>query len=167
VCSITIDPHKMGLAPIPAGGIAFRNEELKKKVAWEISYLSGGETVQGTLVGTRSGASAIAVWALMKHLGKEGYRRIVKHCMYLTLKVAKGVREIKGLSTVTEPTMNIVGIKSEEYDIRRIVYEMRIRGWAVSLFPNHLRVVIMPHVQEKHVNQFLKDLNSVISRLRD
>ena len=27
VCSITVDPHKMGLAPIPAGGILFRNQE--------------------------------------------------------------------------------------------------------------------------------------------
>ena len=27
VCSITVDPHKMGLAPIPAGGIIFRKKE--------------------------------------------------------------------------------------------------------------------------------------------
>lgn len=30
VSSITIDPHKMGLAPIPSGGILFREECLKK-----------------------------------------------------------------------------------------------------------------------------------------
>lgn len=167
VCSITVDPHKMGLAPIPAGGIVFRNNIFRKAVSWDISYLSGGETEQGTLVGTRSGASAIAVWAVMKHLGLEGYRKNVRKCMRLTLKLAEEILKIKGLSVVTEPTMNIVGLKSDAVDIRRVAEELRLRRWAISLFPRHIRIVIMPHVHEKHVNEFLQDLSKIVNRLRD
>jgi tyrosine decarboxylase/aspartate 1-decarboxylase len=166
VCSMTIDPHKMGLAPIPAGGIMFRNENLRKTVSWHISYLSGGETEQATLVGTRSGASAMAVWAVMKHLGREGYMRIVKNCMHLTLMLAEEIPKIKGLNTVTPPTMNIVGLKSNTFDSHRIAQELRLRKWAVSLFPHHIRIVIMPHVKEQHVEKFLEDLNSVVNELR-
>lgn len=166
VCSITVDPHKMGLAPIPAGGIVFRNESLRKAVSWGISYLSGGETEQTTLVGTRSGASAIAVWAVMKHLGREGYGKIVRKCMRLTLKLAEEIPKIRGLSVVTEPTMNVVGLKSDAFDIRKIAEELRLRKWAISLFPRHIRIVLMPHIQEKHVDEFVQDLNKIVNRLR-
>ena len=166
VCSITVDPHKMGLAAIPAGGIVFRNENFGKTVSTGISYLSGGETEQATLVGTRSGGSAIAVWAVMKHLGREGYRRIVRRCMGLTLKLAEEIPKIKGLRVATEPTMNVVGIESDTFDIRRLAEELRRRKWAISLFPRHIRIVIMPHVQEKHVDEFLQDLSKIVKGLR-
>ena len=166
VCSITIDPHKMGLAPIPAGGILFRDESLRKTVSWGISYLSGGETEQATLVGTRSGASAIAVWTVMKHFGREGYRKIVKNCMHLTLKLAKEAQKIKGLSIVAQPTMNVLGLKSNTLDIRRVTEELRLRKWAVSLFPHHIRIVVMPHIKKQHIEQFLEDLNRIADELR-
>ena len=165
VCSITIDPHKMGLAPIPSGGILFRNEKLRKAVAWNVSYLAGGETEQATFVGTRSGASVISVWALLKHLGKEGYKRIVGGCMRLTWELAGEIQKIDGLDIAIEPTMNIVGIKSEVFDICRIEKELRLRKWAVSLFPNHIRIVVMPHVQKEHVEKFLEDLKDVVDKL--
>lgn len=165
VCSITIDPHKMGLAPIPAGGILFRDEKLRKAVARNVSYLAGGETEQATFVGTRSGASVIAVWALLKHLGKEGYKRIVRRCMRLTWKLVGEISKVNGLDIVREPTINIVGIKSEVFDIRQIAQELRIRKWAVSLFPNHIRIVVMPHVQTRHIEKFLEDLKDIANKL--
>jgi tyrosine decarboxylase/aspartate 1-decarboxylase len=165
VRSIAVDPHKMGLAPIPAGGILFRNERLRKSVAWNVSYLAGGESEQATIVGTRSGASVVAVWALLKHLGKEGYKRIVRNCMRLTWKFARGIQKINGLDIMTEPVMNIVGIKSEVFDIRRIAKELRLRKWAVSLFPNHIRIVVMPHVQKQHIEEFLEDLKDIVNEL--
>jgi len=166
VCSITVDPHKMGLAPIPAGGLVFRNENLRRNVSWDIPYLSGGETEQATLVGTRSGASAIAVWTAMKRLGREGYGRIVKECMRLTLKLAEEIPNIKGLRLATKPVMNIIGLTSDVFDVRRIAEELRLRRWAVSLFPRHIRIVVMPHVKQQHVEKLLEDLNEISSELR-
>jgi len=165
VCSITIDPHKMGLAPIPAGGILFRDERLRKAVAWNVSYLAGGESEQATIVGTRSGASVVAVWALLKHFGTEGYKRIVRSCMRLTWKLARGIQKINGLDIMAEPVVNIVGIKSEVFDICRIAKELRLGKWAVSLFPNHIRIVVMPHVQKQHIEEFLEGLKDIVNEL--
>jgi tyrosine decarboxylase/aspartate 1-decarboxylase len=166
VLSITIDPHKMGLAAIPAGGLLFRDEDLRKKVSWGIAYLSGGETAQATIAGSRSGASAIAVWTVMKHLGREGYRKIVRKCMRLTLRLAEDIPKIEGLGVSMEPTMNIVGLTSDRFDVRRIAEELRLRKWAISLFPHHVRIVLMPHVQEQHVEALLQDLNIIVKQLR-
>jgi tyrosine decarboxylase/aspartate 1-decarboxylase len=166
VCSITVDPHKMGLAPIPSGGILFRNGKLKQEASWNIPYLSGGESEQATIVGTRSGASVIAAWAIMKHLGREGYVRIIRRCMRLTLRLTEEIPKIRGIDVVTEPSMNVVGLKSDRFDIHRIAQELRRRGWAVSLFPSHIRLVVMPHVQKDHVEEFLGDLDRITKRLR-
>ena len=165
VCSITIDPHKMGLAPIPAGGILFRNNDLRKLIARRVSYMAGGETEQATLVGTRSGASVIAVWALLRHLGMDGYKKIVKRCMDLTWKLAMEIPKIKGFSLVTKPTLNIIGLKSDSFSIRQVAYELRLRGWAVSLFPKHIRIVVMPHIRERHIEMFLEDLREISDKL--
>jgi tyrosine decarboxylase/aspartate 1-decarboxylase len=165
VCSMTIDPHKMGLAPIPAGGILFRNEKLREVISWNISYLAGGEAKHATIVGTRSGASVIAVWSLLKHLGREGYKRIVRRCMRLTWKLADEIPKIKGLDIMTKPTMNVIGLTSHTLDVKQIAHELRLKGWAVALFPRHIRIVVMPHVQETHIDEFLEDLKTIADKL--
>lgn len=166
VCSITVDPHKMGLAPIPAGGILFRQKAIMKSVSIKGPYLAGGNTEQSTIVGTRSGASAVAVWALLTHFGREGYTAIVNRCMRLTWKLAEGIEKMDKVSLVTKPVMNIVGIKSEVIDIRLIAQKLREKGWAASLFPNHIRIVVMPHVKLPHIQNFLKDLKKTIGEIK-
>ena len=164
VCSITIDPHKMGLAPIPAGGILFRDESLKKAVTLNVSYLAGGHTEQSTVIGTRLGASSIAVWALLMNLGKEGYTQVVRCCLNLTDQLVKGIEQIDGADVVTKPVINVVGIKSDVIDVRVIAQELRQRGWAISLFSNYLRLVVMPHVTSSHIECFLKDLKQIMEK---
>jgi len=163
VCSITVDPHKMGLAPIPAGGILLRDEAIMKSVSVEVPYLAGGNTEQSTIVGTRSGASAVAVWALLTHLGREGYKAVVKRCMNLTSKLAEGIEKMDKVSLVTKPVMNVVGVKSNVIDVRLIAQKLREKGWAVSVFPNHIRIAVMPHIKLAHVQSFLKDLKKIVN----
>ena len=165
VHSITIDPHKMGLAPIPAGGILFKDASIVEPIGMKVSYLAGGEANLATLVGTRSGASSIAVWALLMHLGRAGYEAVVKRCMKLTWMLAEGVRQIDGVSLVTQPTINIVGIKSDVIAVQLITKELRKKGWAISLFPYHIRIVVMPHTKLSHVKAFLDDLKEITKEL--
>jgi tyrosine decarboxylase/aspartate 1-decarboxylase len=166
VCSMTVDPHKMGLAPIPAGGMLFRNDKLREAVMWNISYLAGGEAKNATVVCTRSGASVIAVWALMKHLGREGYERVVKRCMRLTRRLADEIPRIQGLEIMVKPTMNVVGVTSKTFDVRQVAQRLRRKGWAVALFPKHIRIVVMPHIRQEHVDEFVEDLKRVADKLR-
>lgn len=166
VSSITVDPHKMGMAPIPAGGILFRDATMLKAVGKRVPYLAGGETEQTTLLGTRPGASCLAFWALLKHLGREGYRNTIQRCIRQTLKLAEAITQIDGVGLVTYPTMNIVGIKSEELSTELIAQELRKRGWAIALFPRYVRIVIMPHITSFHIQEFLEDLEDVVKQLR-
>jgi len=166
VSSITIDPHKMGLAPIPAGGILFRTIEMREAISMKVPYLAEGEMNHSTFLGTRSAASTLAVWALLKHLGRVGNVGVVERCLRLTWRLVDGIQKIDGLGIVTEPTMNIVGVKSDTVDISLVFKELRKRGWAVSLFHNYLRIVIMPHTKLSHIKSFLEDLEIMLKKLR-
>ena len=166
VSSITVDPHKMGLAPIPAGGIVFRDPTTMKAVAKRVTYLAGGETDQTTLLGTRPGASCIAVWALLKHLGRDGYRSIVKRCMDLTIELADEIEKIEGIGLVARPTLNMAGIESREVKVEALAGELRKRGWAIALFPGYIRIVVMPHIRFGHIEDFVKDLKNTVKKLR-
>jgi tyrosine decarboxylase/aspartate 1-decarboxylase len=164
VSSITVDPHKMGLAPIPAGGILFRDASISEAISMKVPYLSG-ETKESTLLGTRSGASAVAVWALLMHMGRAGYTAVVDRCLKLTWKLAEEIQRTDGVDVVTEPTLNVVGVKSDRIDVHLIFQELRKRGWAVSLFSDYLRIVIMPHTKPSHIKRLLEDLQMIIENL--
>ncbi len=160
VSSITIDPHKMGLAPIPTGGILFRDRKYLEAMAIETPYLT--EDLQSTIVGTRTGAATAATWALLKHLGREGYREVATSCMEITYKLAEGVKNA-GFDLVTEPELNIVPFTSSEIPVDEIARRLEHRGWAVSLasYPRAIRIIVMPHLKEEHINAFLDDLRAI------
>ncbi|HML06023.1 MAG TPA: tyrosine decarboxylase MfnA [Methanobacterium sp.] len=163
VSSITIDPHKMGLAPIPTGCILFRDRTYLQSISTETPYLT--EKEQSTIVGTRTGASSAAAWALMKYFGKEGYAEIAKKCMEVTKTLADGIQE-SGFELIRKPELNIVTFKSSKIDTEVIFSELEEKGWvtSVSAYPKAIRIVVMPHIKEEHVHEFLKDLHQIYTK---
>ena len=160
VCSITIDPHKMGLAPIPTGGILFRDRRYLEVMSIETPYLT--EDRQSTIVGTRTGASTAATWALMKYLGREGYREVAGRCMELTELLARGIKTT-GFRLVTEPQLNIVAFYDDELSVWEISDRLEEKGWAVSIssYPQAIRIIVMPHLKKEHIEMFLHDLGDL------
>jgi tyrosine decarboxylase/aspartate 1-decarboxylase len=154
VDSITLDPHKMGLVPIPCGCIIFKDLETPGFIETEAPYLT--QKRQRTIVGTRSGAPAASAYAVFKHLGREGYRSIVKICMENTMRLYEGVLGL-GVAVRT-PTMNIL-----VFDGDRDVYAALLeRGWQLSTTRNgEIRIIVMPHVTKTVVENFLRDLEAV------
>lgn len=158
VNSITVDPHKIGMSIIPAGGILFRDDTYLEHIKTETPYLTEG--TQYTFVGTRSGASAAATWAVFETLGREGYANIVKRCLSLTNLLASQLKK-RGLTLVMEPALNIVAFRAK--DAKYLAAILRQRGWFVSYVPrfNCIRIIVMPHTKKKHIMAFLKELDNI------
>jgi glutamate/tyrosine decarboxylase-like PLP-dependent enzyme/anti-sigma regulatory factor (Ser/Thr protein kinase) len=92
VDSITVDPHKLGFVPYPAGAIVFRDGRVKDLVAQEAAYALGGRTVRQPgeihigkyiLEGSKPGAAAAATY--LSHrvvpLDENGYGAVLGHSM--------------------------------------------------------------------------------------
>ena len=165
VTSVSVDPHKMGLAPIPSGCLIFRDSELLSAITRKIPYLRGESSTQSTLLGTRPAASILATWAIMKTLGRTGYRRIVKYCMSLTEHAKERVETSGLLKLVINPVMNVLGILTREAPLEDVVSMMELKGWrmAISPLPPSLRLVVMPHISQGTLNAFFNDLDEAAS----
>jgi len=161
VKSITIDPHKMGMVPIPAGGIIFREKRYIDAISVLAPYLAGGRIWQATITGTRPGANALAVWAMIKHLGFEGYKEIVGRAMELSRWFAGELRKIPGVNLIREPVLNIVSFSAK--NLEGVEKELKRRGWGISAHRGYIRIVLMPHVRKEHLEAFLKDLREIIT----
>ena len=160
VCSITVDPHKMGLAPIPAGGIIFRREEYLDVMAVDSPYLT--VKTQSTIVGTRLGASSAATYAIMKYFGKEGYSKLIKRLMDDTMFFYENLIKL-GYEIVCEPELNIVAFNHPDMDANVLAEKLENLGWKVSVAkcPVAIRVVLMNHIKRNHLEELLKDLKDI------
>ena len=124
--------------------------------------MAGGKIFQATITGTRPGANAIAVWALLKHLGFEGYKRVVKEAMENAYWFAEQIKAIKGVYLIREPMLNIVSFGSKK--LERIEAELKARGWGISAHRGYIRIVMMPHVKREHLDNFLRDLREILEK---
>ncbi|WP_297418780.1 tyrosine decarboxylase MfnA [Thermococcus sp.] len=162
VKSVTIDPHKMGMVPIPAGGVIFRERKYIDAISVLAPYLAGGKIWQATITGTRPGANALAVWAMIKHLGFEGYREVVRRAMELSRWFAAELKRISGVYLIREPVLNIVSFGTR--NLETVEEELKERGWGISAHRGYIRIVMMPHVRREHLEAFLKDLREIVRK---
>jgi tyrosine decarboxylase/aspartate 1-decarboxylase len=148
----------MGMATIPAGGILFRDDACLNHIKTETPYLT--EEAQYTFVGTRSGASVAATWAVFESLGREGFTKAITGCIRLTKLLSAGLESL-GFKLVTKPALNIVAFCCSN---SKLLAEMlRQHGWFVSYVPrlDCVRIVVMPHLRERHITAFLKELSNI------
>lgn len=73
---ICVDFHKAGMAPIPSGIVLYR-KFLRKNIERSIPYINFRDS---TLLGSRSGIPAVAIFSLINLLGKRGFKRIILQC---------------------------------------------------------------------------------------
>ncbi len=161
VSSMTMDPHKMGLSTLPCGSLLHRMGS-EERITTDAPYLT--KTRQTGLLGTRASGSVAGAYAVMKHLGREGYRKIVKRCLENTRYLVKKAEEM-GVIPVAKPYMNIVSFGFK--DVNAVREEMERFGWALSVSrnPPGLRIVVMPHVTKEMIDDFITDLKNVLAAL--
>jgi tyrosine decarboxylase/aspartate 1-decarboxylase len=155
VNSISIDSHKMGYSAIPIGALIIRNKKWLDEISVETSYISIKK--QAGVLATRSGGPVAAAYAVAKYLGNEGYKNLVKKCMNNTNYFEKKIKEL-GLNFVITPTMNVLGIKIK--NPTKLVNKLTYYGWKVNKMErlSAIRIVIMPHVTKKIIDDFIPDL---------
>ena len=147
VKSITVDPHKMGLSPIPSGGILFPYLTIKN---------------QSTIVGTRLGASAAATYAVMSYLGKEGYANNAIEAMEKTHFLADNLKNL-GYELIVEPKLNIVAFNHPYLETFELAQLLEERNWKISCssYPKAIRVILMNHIKKEHLVELISDLDEI------
>ncbi|MDH7517770.1 MAG: tyrosine decarboxylase MfnA [Candidatus Thermoplasmatota archaeon] len=158
VSTVSIDAHKMGYSAIPLGVLIFRNKEWVDEISVESNCVSSER--QSGILGTRSGGPVAAAYAVIRYLGKNGYRDLVKRCMENTYYTQCRIEDI-GLKLVTKPIMNVIGVRMKKP--AAVVNKLTEYGWKVNKMNriSCIRIVLMPHVTKKVIDRFIPDLKKV------
>jgi len=152
--SFTLDGHKMLQSPYGTGIYLTRKGFMEYALTEEANYVKGKDY---TLVGSRSGANAIAIWMIMRTYGSEGWKSKIQKLLRKTDRLCSDLDQ-RGIAYFRNPQMNIVTIKSEfvsakladQYMLVPDAHGEHVKWW---------KIVVMEHVKQGVVDSFLQDLD--------
>ncbi|NHN47510.1 tyrosine decarboxylase MfnA [Halostella sp. JP-L12] len=157
VDTMTIDPHKVGQAAIPAGGFLARDESLLDALAVDTPYLESRG--QATLTGTRSGAGVASAAAAIDALWPAGYREQYERSQALAEWLADALAD-RGYDVV-DPVLPLVSADVPDREFAAL----RDEGWRIARTgADELRVVCMPHVTREMLEAFVGDVDAIRQR---
>jgi glutamate/tyrosine decarboxylase-like PLP-dependent enzyme len=168
VTSISADVHKYGYAAKGASVVTYRDAELRKLQFYAFPDWPGGIYVTPTLAGARPGGAVAAAWAVMHHLGEEGYLELAKTAMDATNAIRSGIESIEGLRIMGEPHMTVFAFDSNEVDVFALGANMDERGWHLdrNQFPSALHMMVTP-AHASITAALLDDLRAAMQEVRD
>lgn len=134
VTSISADIHKLGYAPKGASVVLYRDKSLRAYQTFMFSDWLGGFYASPNLQGTRSGAPMAAAWAVMQHLGIDGYKRLTAATLANADRMREGIAATEGLRVLGEGKYHLVTIAADpaakrKIDIFALGDALLRRGW--------------------------------------
>lgn len=172
VSTISADLHKYGYVPKNASVLLYRDASLRR-FAWYVNTSTTEYAViNPTVQSTRSGGPVAAAWALIHHLGLEGYVDLTRRVLDTTRRMIDGVTEIPEVEVLGEPVMTMFTLASDTINVFELHDVMRERGWnllpefAAGGSPANLHVgVSFGNVGSEEA--FLADLAAAAAQVRD
>ena len=135
VTSISVDLHKFGYTTKGASVIVHRNRELRGHQTFVTSNWLGGTYGSSGVLGTKGGGAMAAAWAVMNHLGDDGYLRLAGQARRATLELAATIEACSALELRAPPDAMIVAFGAadpDRLDVFAVADELWRRGWYVD-----------------------------------
>jgi glutamate/tyrosine decarboxylase-like PLP-dependent enzyme len=155
VSSITLDAHKMVQAPFGTGIFLARKGLMKYVYTEEAQYVQG---LDATLIGSRSGANAIAVWMILMSYGPHGWYEKIHILQYRTSWLCEQLKS-RGVVFFRQPYSNQVAIESRFLD-KDIVEKYGLVPDTHTGSPQWYKIVVMEHVTVDVLEPFINEIRS-------
>ncbi|MFT3710247.1 MAG: aspartate aminotransferase family protein [Archangium sp.] len=166
VTSMSADLHKYGYAAKGASVVLYRDSALRKFQFFTYAGWNGGLYASPSFCGTRPGGAIAAAWAVMHHLGEEGYLTRARSILDSTAKMQAGIRRIAGLKVLGEPVGGVFAFSSDSLNVYELGDAMDARGWKLDrqMKPAALHVMVTP-AHAAVLEHFLTDLEDCAKSL--
>ncbi|MCZ7530836.1 MAG: aspartate aminotransferase family protein [Acidimicrobiia bacterium] len=165
VTSMSADVHKYGYTTKGASVVLHRRHEwFMDHQVFLYDRWPGGLYGSPAMAGARPAAPIAAAWAVMRHLGVEGYVALAESLLDTTAALKTGIEEIPELHVLGEPAASLVAFGSDTVDIGAVGDVMDDRGWHLDrqTGPDALHMMISP-AHRKIVDVFLADLADAVA----
>jgi glutamate/tyrosine decarboxylase-like PLP-dependent enzyme len=132
VTSISMDLHKYAFCPKGASVILYRSKELRRHQIFSSAQWTGYAMVNATVQSSKTAGPIAAAWAVMRHLGDDGYMAAAKGLLEARRSLCDGIARVPGLSVMSRPEMCLIAFRSDELDVFELGDALRARGWYVQ-----------------------------------
>lgn len=155
ISSITIDAHKMLQAPYGTGVFLCRKGLIENVLTKEAQYVDGMDL---TIVGSRSGANAIAVWMILFSYGYYGWFEKINTLLLRTEWFCNQLNDLQ-IEYFRNTFMNIVTLKSQ-YVPKGLAQKYGLVPETHNGNNNWYKVIMMSHVEIDDLLKFVNELKS-------
>jgi glutamate/tyrosine decarboxylase-like PLP-dependent enzyme len=169
VTSISVDLHKFGYTAKGASVIMHRSKRLRAYQTFVTDNWLGGMYGSSGVLGTKGGGPMAAAWAVMHHLGDEGYLRLTADARRATEAIVAAVRSMPELVLRAEPDAMLISFGAADpasLDVFAVADALWRRGWYVDRQgpPPSLHLTVNA-VHADKVDAFLADLRASIDEV--
>jgi glutamate/tyrosine decarboxylase-like PLP-dependent enzyme len=171
VTSISVDLHKFGYTSKGASVIVHRTKRLRAYQTFVTDNWLGGLYGSSGMLGTKGGGAIASAWAVLHHLGDDGYLRLTAGARRSAERLAAAVASIPGIVLRAEPDATLVAfgaVEPDKLDVFAVADELWRRGWYVDKQgpPASLHCTVNA-VHERTLDDFVAALGSSIETVRE
>ena len=173
VTSISADMHKYGYATKGSSCIMYSSSELRHYQYFVSLSWTGGVYASPTLAGSRAGGVSATTWAVMVHMGEEGYLEVSERIIRTARTIRNGIDEdISELEVIGNPLSSVIAFRSTTpaINIYAVGQALATRGWHVNSLQNpsclHLCCTNL-HTKDGVEKQFLIDLKRAVEEVKN
>ena len=171
VTSLSVDLHKYGYASKGASLVLYRDSNLLQYQRYEFSDWPRGFYSTESFLGTRAAGPVASAWAVMNHLGFDGYLEGARIIRDTRKRLAAGIDSIEGLAVLKQsaPSSFLLYLSQDPaLDINAVADGMTAKGWFVgrSVDPSAVHMMLNP-VHAPVVDRYLGDLEEVVAEVRE
>ncbi|OHV78934.1 hypothetical protein LCM4579_24715 [Ensifer sp. LCM 4579] len=164
VRSMSADLHKYGYTSRGASLVLLSDKQHEEHQRFVLEDWPTGQFTTPTIAGSRPGGAVASAWAVMKYLGRSGYRERTRKIIEARRAIISAVRQLDEVCVLGEPLAGIVGIGGTAGTDMKVVRQGLIdRNWRFAPLENPIGINIL--LNYKHgdaVDTFIGDLKSAI-----
>ena len=166
VTSISVDLHKYGYTSKGASVVMYSSKSLRAHQGFFTDNWLGGMYASSGMLGTKSGGSIASAWAVLRHLGDDGYTALVRQTRNATEQLANHIVAHPHLVLRAYPDSTLICFGAADpsvLNVFAVADELRIRGWYVDRQtpPDSLHCTVNAIHNDK-IDAFVVDLDASI-----
>lgn len=171
VSSISVDLHKYGYTPKGASVILYRNSSMRKRQIYVNANWPGYPMSNVGVQSTKSSAPMAASWAVLYHLGEEGYLNLTRKILKARDTLLTGITNL-GYTILGGNRTTIFAFTREDTDMFEVGTRLKDLGWFLQIQPGSVEMGMPPSlhlntspVHEKVAEDFIAALAEVTEEL--
>ena len=166
VTSISVDLHKYGYTSKGASVVMYSSKSLRAHQGFFTDNWLGGMYASSGMLGTKSGGSIASAWAVLRHLGDDGYTALVQQTRKATEQLADHIVAHPHLVLRAYPDSTLIcfgAANPSVLNVFAVADELRVRGWYVDRQtpPDSLHCTVNAIHHDK-IGAFVVDLDASI-----